>query len=108
MDLQRILLGEDWRWELSERLFGYILGGGFCVGKICLCKLFRKSEVIWRGSISEMRISSGFGLEFGDWDLVLWKGLWISWEGVGFYFGMGCGKVIGHLWCRFGLKCDNF
>ena len=66
-------------------------GAGFC----CLCKPFRKSEVVFGGVISEIRNSVGFGSGFGDWDLGLWKELWKSGNWVGICWG-------GSLWKSFG------
>jgi hypothetical protein len=76
---------------------GYLGRGlecGFLVGKGLDCKPFRKSEVVWRGSISEMRISIGFGCGFGDLDFGCGKVLWKTRRGVGNCFGIGCGKVV--------------
>ena len=89
MDLERVLLGK-------ERELGRICGcwvlrraEGNWVGKGCLCKLFRKSEVVLVGCISEIRNNIGLGLGFDDWVLGLWKRLWISGRGVGICLGMG-------------------
>lgn len=35
---------------------------------------------------------NGFYLGWAIWIWGLWKGLWISGEGVGFCFGIGCGE----------------
>lgn len=66
MDLERVLLGEGEALGFNSEIRMGIDLAEKCVGKICLCKLFRKSEVVWRGSISENRISIRFGLGFGD------------------------------------------
>lgn len=67
MDLLRVLLGEGWALGFNSEIRMGIGLAEKCVGKICLCKLFRKSEVVLVGGISENRISIGFGLGFGDW-----------------------------------------
>ena len=67
MDLERVLLGEGWVLGFNSEIRMGIDLAEKCVGKVCLCKPFRKSEVILEGSISENRISIGFGLGFGDW-----------------------------------------
>ena len=41
---------------------------GVWVGFCWLCKLFRKSEVVLVGGISENRNNIGFGFGFSDWD----------------------------------------
>lgn len=84
MDLKRVLLGEGGAWVANSEIRMGIDLAKKCVGKGLYCKLFRKSEVILEGGISEMRISIGFGLGFGDWVLGLWKELWISGKRVGF------------------------
>ena len=60
-------------WVWMGGYLRYILEGRFWTGKDCLCKLFRKSEVILKGGISEIRINVGIGLGFCDLDLGLWK-----------------------------------
>lgn len=75
MDLERVLLGEGWVLGFNSEIRMGIDLAEKCVGKGSYCKPFRKSEVIWRGSISEMRISIGFGFGFDDLDF-------------------GCGKVL--------------
>ena len=66
MDLMRVLLGEGEVLVFNSEIRMGIDLAEKCVGKSLYCKPFRKSEVVWRGSISEMRISIGFGLGFGD------------------------------------------
>jgi hypothetical protein len=88
-------------WELSEGLFGGILGGGVCVGKICLCKLFRKSEVVFGGGISEIRNGVGFGFWFGDLDFGCGELLWISGKGLGFCCGVGLWKSAANVFARY-------
>lgn len=57
---------------------------GFWIGICWLCKLFRKSEVIRKGSISETRNRFGFSFGFDDSDL-------------------GCGKLCGKVGIRDGF-----
>jgi hypothetical protein len=47
-------------------IWGEVEGVGFWVGFCWDCKLFRKTEVILEGSISEIRNSVGLGLWFND------------------------------------------
>jgi hypothetical protein len=35
----------------------------------------------------------GKGLWLGDLGFLVWKTMWKTWEGVGFFYGNGCGKV---------------
>jgi hypothetical protein len=92
MDLMRVLLGESEVLGFNSEIRMVIDLAEKCVGKVCLCKPFRKSEVIWRGSISENRISIGFGCGFGDLDFGCGKVLWISGYMVGICWGVGLWK----------------
>jgi hypothetical protein len=105
MDLERVLLGEDGALVLNSEIRMSICLMEKCIGKVCLCKLFRKSEVILMGSISEMRIIIGFGLglAIGIWGCG--KGCGKVGKGWGFAGVRGCGKVGGSLWRKFGVKC---
>lgn len=96
MDLARVLLGEDWVLGFNSEIRMGIDLAEKCIGKLCLCKLFRKSEVVWRGSISENRISIGFGFGLVDLDFSCGKGLWISENMVGICWGVGLWKSDGH------------
>ena len=80
-------LGYWWNW-------GGRWNWGFGVGFCCLCKLFRKSEVVFRGIISEIRINIGFGCGFDDWGLRVGKTLWKSGNSVGICYGENWGKVV--------------
>lgn len=104
MDLVRDLLEEGEVLGFNSEIRMGIDLAEKCVGKGLCCKPFRKSEVIWRGSISENRISIGFGLGFGDCGFGCGKVLWISGNVVGICWGIGLWKSWWYLWCRFGLK----
>lgn len=92
MDLTRVLLGEGEALGFNSEIRMVIDLAEKCVGKVYLYKPFRKSEVVWRGSISEMRISIGFGLGFDDCGFGCGKMLWISGDMVGIYWGIGLWK----------------
>lgn len=66
MDLERVLLGEGEVLGFNSEIRMVIDLMEKCVGKGLYCKPFRKTEVVLRGSISEMRNSVGLGLGFGD------------------------------------------
>ena len=60
-----------------------------CAGKVHLCKRFRKSEVVFTGSISEIRNIFGFGFWFGD------SGFWAVERGVDKWY---MGRVLLGVW----------
>ena len=87
----------------SGAFWGVGLDWGFEVGFCWLCKLFRKSVVVRKRDISEMRSSVGFGCGFSDWVLGCGKGLWISGKGWDFAGGWGCGNAVRDEWRGSGM-----
>ena len=67
--MRRDLLTEDAVGALERDVWSSAESSEFGVGFCCLCKLFRKSEVVLEGGISEIRNGVGLGLGFGDWEL---------------------------------------
>ena len=62
----RDLLAENVVWILDRGILGSVENCEFKVGFCCLCKCFRKSEVVLEASISEIRINVGIDCGFGD------------------------------------------
>jgi hypothetical protein len=67
---------------------------GFWIGICWLCKLFRKSEVVLEGDISEIRNDVGIGFGFSDLGLGCGKLCGKMRDGVGFYWGLGLWESI--------------